>query len=115
MKTKTLLAALFAHERQARTPQNVFYTSAPSIQFSSVQDGIYALGKDHMRPTPSLRSFPSVALETVPMFESLTHHGPLCRPFKEDRLELPLSTPLSSSSSSSCPYNYIYREARTQH
>ena len=36
-------------------------------QFSSVQDGIYALRKAHMRSTPSLRSFPNVALETVPM------------------------------------------------
>ena len=30
--------------------------------FSSVQDGIRALGKGHMRSTPSLRSFPNVAL-----------------------------------------------------
>ena len=29
-----------------------------AVQFSSVQDGIYALGKAHMRSTPSLRSFP---------------------------------------------------------
>ena len=36
-------------------------------QFSSAQDGIYALGKAHMRFTPSLRSFPNDALETVPM------------------------------------------------
>ena len=27
-------------------------------EFSSVQDGINALGKAHMRSTPSLRSFP---------------------------------------------------------
>ena len=32
---------------------------------SSVQDVISALGKAHMRCTPSLRSFPSVAFETV--------------------------------------------------
>ena len=38
-----------------------------SVQFSSVQDGIYALGKAHMRSTPSLGSFPNVALETVSM------------------------------------------------
>ena len=37
-------------------------------QFSSVQDGIYALGKAHMHSTQSLRSFPNVAFETVPMF-----------------------------------------------
>ena len=39
---------------------------------SSVQDGIYALGKSHMRSIPSLRSFPSVAFETV-----LIDDGPL--------------------------------------
>ena len=38
-----------------------------SVQFSSVQDGFYAIGKAHMRSTPSLGSFPDVALETVPM------------------------------------------------
>ena len=38
-----------------------------SVQFSLVQDGIYALGKAHMRSTPSLRSFSNVALETVPI------------------------------------------------
>ena len=36
-----------------------------SVLFSSAQDGIYALGKAHMCSTPSLRSFPSVSLETV--------------------------------------------------
>ena len=35
-------------------------------QFSSVQDDICMLGKDHMCSTPSLRSFSCVALETVP-------------------------------------------------
>ena len=39
---------------------------------SSVQDGIYALGKAHMRSTQSLRGFPNVAFdskfETFPMF-----------------------------------------------
>ena len=39
-----------------------------SVEFSSVQDDINALGKTHMRFTPSLRSFPNVAFETVPMF-----------------------------------------------
>ena len=39
-----------------------------SVQFSSVQDGIYALGKAHIRSTPSLRSFPNVAFEAVPLF-----------------------------------------------
>ena len=41
------------------------YTDVPAYQFSSVQDGVYALGKAHMRSTPSLGSFPNVALETV--------------------------------------------------
>ena len=47
-----------------------------------------------MRSTPSLRSFPNFAFERVPMFVWLTMA--LSRPFKEDRLALPLSTPLSS-------------------
>ena len=36
------------------------------VQFSSVQYGIYALEKVHRRSTPSLRSFPNVAFQTVP-------------------------------------------------
>ena len=67
-------------------------TGLPTVQFSSAQDGIYALGKAHMRSAPSFRSFANVAFETVPMFVWLTMA--LSRPFKEDRLELPLSTPL---------------------
>ena len=39
-----------------------------SVQFSSVQDGIYALGKAHMCSSLSLRSFPNVTFEMVPMF-----------------------------------------------
>ena len=35
------------------------------IFFSSVQDSSYALGEAHMRSTPSVGSFPSVAFETV--------------------------------------------------
>jgi len=62
------------------------------VQFSSVQDGIYALGKTHTRSTPSLRSFPNVAFKTVPLFVWST--VALSRPFKEDSLALPLSTPL---------------------
>ena len=54
----------------------------------------YALGKAHMRPTPSLGIFPNVAFETVPMFVGLTIT--LSRPFKEDRRMLPLSASLSS-------------------
>ena len=45
-----------------------------------------------MRSTPSLSSFPNVATETVPMFVILTMA--LSRPFKEDRVALPLSMPL---------------------
>ena len=52
---------------------------------SSIQGDIYALGKAHMRSTPSLRSFPNVAFETAPMFVWLTMA--ISRPFKEDRLE----------------------------
>ena len=63
-------------------------------QFSSVQDGIHGPGKPHMRSTTSLTSFPNVAFETVPMFVWLTMAR--SRPFKEDRLALPLSTPHSS-------------------
>ena len=43
-----------------------------SVQFNSIQDGVYALWKAHMRSTPSLRSVPSVAFETVPMLVCLT-------------------------------------------
>ena len=49
----------------------------------SVQDGIYALRKSHMRSTPSLRGFHSIAFETVPIFVWLTMA--FSRPFKEDR------------------------------
>ena len=65
-------------------------------QFSSVQNGIHALGKAHtiMPSTPSLRGSPIVAFETVPVFARLTMV--VSRPFKEDRLALPLSTLLSS-------------------
>ena len=38
------------------------------LRFSSVPDGIYALGKSLMRSIPSLRRFPNVPDETVPMF-----------------------------------------------
>ena len=49
-----------------------YRTQFCSVQFSSVQDGIYALGKARMRSAPPLRSFccccccfsPNVAFET---------------------------------------------------
>ena len=46
-----------------------------SVQFSSVQDGIYMLGKAHMRSTPSLRSFPSFSFETV-LFTTSASNNP---------------------------------------
>ena len=55
-----------------------------SVQFRSVQGGIYAaLGKAHVRSTLSLRTFPNVAFETVPVLVWLTMA--LSRPLKEDR------------------------------
>ena len=75
----------------------------PPRPLSSAQDGIYVLGKAHMRSTPSVRGFPNVAFETAPMFVWLTMA--LSRPFKEERLALPLSTPLSSRRSMVwCPW-----------
>ena len=49
-------------------PKTVILTALGSQQFSSVQDGIYALGKVRMCSTLSLGTFPNVAFETVPMF-----------------------------------------------
>ena len=70
------------------------------VQFSSVQEGMYALGKAHiMRSTPSLRSFPNVALETVPMLVWLTMA--LSRPLKEDRKLIRAEKNASKSSSMS--------------
>jgi len=94
-----------------------------AVHFSSLQRGICALGKAHIRFTPPLRGFPSVAFETVPMFVWLTMV--LSHPFKEDRRVLLLSTHLSSrpfdgvsvlgsvpaGSVSSSPTPEIFREA----
>ena len=60
-------------------------------EFSSAQDGIYALGK---APPCLLRSFPNVPFETAPMLVWLM--TALSRPLMEDHWALPLSTPLSS-------------------
>ena len=62
------------------------FVSTSSVQFSSrwylcARKSPYALH-------PSLRSFPNVAFETVPMLILLT--VALSRPFKEDRLALPV-------------------------
>ena len=71
---------------------------------SSVEDGIYALGKAHMRSTRSLGSFPNVAFETVAMFVWLTM-APSLVLSRKICLALPLSTPLSSRSSKVwCPW-----------
>ena len=64
-------------------------STAQLAQFSSVQDGIYVLGKAITYSSLPLRSSPNIVFETVPMA--------LSRPFKEDRLAIPLSMPLSSS------------------
>ena len=70
---------------------------------SSGQDGIYALREAYMCSTPSLRSFPNIAFETVPMFVWPT--TAILHPFKEDHLARPLSTPLSSRRSMvRCPW-----------
>ena len=78
------------------------------ILISSVQNGIYVLGKAHMCSTPSLRSFPNVAFETVPMFVWLMMA--LSHPLKKDCLELPLAVPLSSRQSMVwCPWLCAHR------
>ena len=69
--------------------------------FSSVQDGIYVPGKAHIiHSIPSVRSFPSVAFETVPVFVWLMMAP--SRPFKEDRLALPLSYCVHNATHADC-------------
>ena len=60
---------------EVRRPGRFYVGQIPFC--TSVRDGIYALGKAHMRSTPSLRSFPNVAFETVPMFVCFSNDGPL--------------------------------------
>ena len=67
-----------------------------SVQFSSRHDDVYVLGKDYMRSSTFLRSFPKVAFETVPRASAGLVVDDLSRPFNEDRRALPLPTPLSS-------------------
>ena len=74
-------------------------------QISSVQDGIYVLGKAHMCSTPSHRSFPNVVFETVAMFIWLTMS--LSCPFKEDCLALLFSMPLSSRRSMVWVFGFV--------
>ena len=50
-----------------------------------VQDGTYALGKSQsIHYSPSLKSFPNVAFETVRLIDD----GPFWHPLKEDRRKL---------------------------
>ena len=72
----------------------------------SGQDNVFVLGEAHMRSTPSVRSFPSVAFKncdvdltddgSLSLSFSLTHTLSLPLPFKKDPRALPLSAPLSS-------------------
>ena len=55
------------HRQFAPTTCNQITRLIPIIVNSSVQDGMQVLKKAHMHSTPSLRSFPNVAFETVPM------------------------------------------------
>ena len=54
-----------------------------SIQISSVQDAVYALGKAGMRSIPSLKRFPSLSFKTSPMHIWLAMV--FSRPFMDDR------------------------------
>ena len=59
--------------RRKITKNHVHGTYMPSslsgsVHFKTILDGVYALGKVHMRSTPPLGSFPNVAFETVPVF-----------------------------------------------
>ena len=91
-----LWAAADGAERHSarRHPCWLYPSSNKWPQFNSVQGGICALREVHRHSTPSLRSFPNVSFETVPMFFWLMMA--LSRPLKEDHLVLPLSTPFSS-------------------
>ena len=74
-----------------------------SLLFRLAEDGIYALGKPHMRSIPSLRFFFPVSFETVPMFVWLTMA--LSRRFKEVCRALSLSTLVYSRRSMvQCPW-----------
>ena len=81
--------------------ENPFLLLLFTTTFSSVRGGICALQKSHTRSTPSLRSFPSVAFETVPMFNWLLMA--LSRPFMEYRRTLLLSVPLLQAIMVWCP------------
>ena len=73
----------------------ILWWHAATVQFISVQEGIYVHRKAHMCPTPLFRSFPSADSETVPlMVVWLTLL--LSLPFKEGHPVLSLSTPFST-------------------
>jgi len=61
---------------EAKWPNKAQCSFRSVAQFSSLQDGIYAARKSPMLSTLSLRIFPNVAFETVPMFVSVTDDGP---------------------------------------
>ena len=85
-----------------------------TAQFSSVQDGMFALGKAHMHSTLSLRSFPNVAFDTVPMLIWLMIA--IFHPFNEGRLALPLAMPVSSRWSMVwCPWLCACRQCLKLH
>ena len=65
--------------------KHTFFEDDGSVQFSSIQ---FKMASIIMPSILSLRSFPNVAFETVPMFVWLTMT--LSRPFKEGHLALPL-------------------------
>ena len=76
-----------------------------SVQFSSVQESIYALGKPHMRSTPSLRSFPTFAFWNGSNVRSDWRWPSLVLLRKIVCLALHHSTPLSSRRSMVwCPW-----------
>ena len=63
-----------------------------SVQFSSVQGGISALGNAHMRSAPFFNRLPKVAFDTVPTLVWLM--TALSLPFRVDHRPIPLCTPL---------------------
>ena len=95
-KNLTSLFILLKYKRfHYKTPNPTTFRTLAVIcfrfYFTSVQNGVYSLGKAHMRSIPSLRRFPNVPFETVSMFVWLTM-ALSCR-FKEDRRALPLFMP----------------------
>ena len=71
-KQGELICARQTSNKHKKDPISAYSNSqmaCKKLQFSSVHDGIYALGKAIiMRSTPSLSSFPNAVFETVPMF-----------------------------------------------